>query len=135
MRFNVMSIPTLLVFDKGELAKKLVGAGQGPVAAGAQRISAYFPLTPGRRGEAIRDLQRRLGAGFAPAPGAEVGEICAGPKSRPRLPGGPRPARRRGVRRDHLDRAGRSQLELGDRLLFLTSPNLRGDDVAGCSTA
>lgn len=29
-RFNVMSIPTLLVFDKGEVAKRLVGAkGKG----------------------------------------------------------------------------------------------------------
>ena len=26
MRFNVMSIPTLLVFDKGEVRKRLVGA-------------------------------------------------------------------------------------------------------------
>ena len=30
MRFNVMSIPTLLVFNKGEVAKRLVGAkGKG----------------------------------------------------------------------------------------------------------
>jgi thioredoxin 1 len=30
MRFNVMSIPTLLVFDKGQVAKRLVGAkGKG----------------------------------------------------------------------------------------------------------
>ncbi len=30
MRFNVMSIPTLLVFDKGEVQKRLVGAkGKG----------------------------------------------------------------------------------------------------------
>jgi thioredoxin 1 len=30
MRFNVMSIPTLLVFDKGEVRKRLVGAkGKG----------------------------------------------------------------------------------------------------------
>ncbi|CAB4896002.1 unannotated protein [freshwater metagenome] len=30
MRFNVMSIPTLLVFNKGEIAKRLVGAkGKG----------------------------------------------------------------------------------------------------------
>ena len=54
--------------------------GQGRTAAGARRISAHFPLTPGQRGEAVRDLQRRLGAaGFQPA-GAEAGSSARPPK-------------------------------------------------------
>jgi thioredoxin 1 len=53
MRFNVMSIPTLLVFDKGSVAKRLVGReGQGRIAPGAPGISARPPADPGsaRRG-------------------------------------------------------------------------------------
>ena len=39
MRYNVMSIPTLLVFDGGEVTKRLVGAkGKAPAAPGARRI-------------------------------------------------------------------------------------------------
>ena len=38
-RFDVMSIPTLLVFKDGELKKRLVGAkGKGQLSAGARRI-------------------------------------------------------------------------------------------------
>jgi thioredoxin 1 len=43
MRFNVMSIPTLLVFDKGELAKKLVGAkGKGQLL---QELNEFLPTS------------------------------------------------------------------------------------------
>ena len=41
MRFNVMSIPTLLVFDKGEVAKRLVGA-KGKSAL-LQELEAFLP--------------------------------------------------------------------------------------------
>ena len=41
-RFNVMSIPTLLVFDKGEMVKRMVGAkGKGALL---QELSEF--LTP-----------------------------------------------------------------------------------------
>ncbi len=41
MRYNVMSIPTLLVFDKGEVRKKLVGAkGKGQLL---QELSEFLP--------------------------------------------------------------------------------------------
>ena len=41
MRFNVMSIPTLLVFDKGEVAKRLVGAkGKGAML---QELQEFLP--------------------------------------------------------------------------------------------
>ena len=78
MRYNVMSIPTLLVFDKGEVKKRLVGAkGKGALLQELDEFLRYFPLTRGQHGEAVRDLQRRLGAaGFAPA-GAEAGVFCA----------------------------------------------------------
>ena len=77
-------------------------------------------------------MQRRLGAaGFPPAPGAEAAAFC--------------PATEEAVRAFQLGRGLRcdgqcdeqtwtalveASWKLGDRLLFLTSPNLRGDDVA-----
>jgi thioredoxin 1 len=43
MRFGVQSIPTLLVFDKGELAKRLVGAkGKGQLM---QELDEFIPST------------------------------------------------------------------------------------------
>ena len=83
MRYNVMSIPTLLVFKDGEVAKRLVGAKpQERTAPGAERIppgarlSAQLPLGRGDRGDAVRDLQRRLtAAGFGPAR-AQWGYYC-----------------------------------------------------------
>jgi thioredoxin 1 len=41
MRLNVMSIPTLLVFDKGQVAKRLVGAkGKGALL---QELQEFLP--------------------------------------------------------------------------------------------
>jgi len=41
MKYNVMSIPTLLVFDKGEVAKRLVGAkGKGALL---QELQEFLP--------------------------------------------------------------------------------------------
>ena len=133
MRFNVMSIPTLLVFNKGEVAKRLVGAkGKGATAPGARRIPAYFPLTPGQHGEVdtrspapprcrrVSTRRRRRGGGFCPATEDAVRAFQTG----------------RGLRGDgRCDEQTWTALveaawKLGDRLLFLTSPNLRGDDVA-----
>lgn len=43
MRFNVMSIPTLIVFDKGEAAKRLVGAkGKGQLL---QELDEFLPTS------------------------------------------------------------------------------------------
>ena len=41
MRYNVMSIPTLLVFKDGEVAKRLVGAK--PKSALLQELSEFLP--------------------------------------------------------------------------------------------
>ncbi len=41
MRYNVMSIPTLLVFDKGDVAKRIVGAR--PKSALLQELSTFLP--------------------------------------------------------------------------------------------
>jgi thioredoxin 1 len=44
MRFNVMSIPTLLVFSKGEVAKRMIGAkGKGQLL---QELSEFLPASP-----------------------------------------------------------------------------------------
>ena len=43
MRFNVMSIPTLLVFDGGEVRKRLVGAKSK--AALLQELSEFLPAS------------------------------------------------------------------------------------------
>jgi thioredoxin 1 len=43
MRYNVMSIPTLLVFHKGEVAKRLVGAkGKGQLL---QELGEFLPTS------------------------------------------------------------------------------------------
>ena len=43
MRFNVMSIPTLLVFDGGEVRKRLVGAkGKGQLL---QELNEFLPTS------------------------------------------------------------------------------------------
>ncbi len=43
MRYNVMSIPTLLVFDGGEVRKRLVGAkGKGQLL---QELSEFLPAS------------------------------------------------------------------------------------------
>ncbi len=43
MRYNVMSIPTLLVFDKGEVRKRVVGAkGKGQLL---QELSEFLPTS------------------------------------------------------------------------------------------
>jgi thioredoxin 1 len=43
MRYNVMSIPTLLVFDKGNVAKRLVGAkGKGALL---QELQEFLPTS------------------------------------------------------------------------------------------
>jgi thioredoxin 1 len=43
MRFNVMSIPTLLIFDKGEVQKRLVGAtGKGQLL---QELNEFLPTS------------------------------------------------------------------------------------------
>ena len=41
MRYNVMSIPTLLVFKDGEVAKRVVGAK--PKSALLQELSEFLP--------------------------------------------------------------------------------------------
>ena len=42
-RFNVMSIPTLLIFDKGEMKKRLVGAkGKGQLL---QELAEFLPAS------------------------------------------------------------------------------------------
>ena len=134
MRFNVMSIPTLLGLQPGRSAEAPRGRqGQGPTPPGAERIPAYFPLTPGQRGEAIRDLQRRLGAaGFTPAAGAEAGVFCAATEAR-HCERSSRPVvcMRDGICDEHTWTAlVEASWKPGDRQLLLTSPNLRGDDVA-----
>jgi len=43
MRYNVMSIPTLLVFDKGEVRKRLIGAkGKGQLL---QELNEFLPTS------------------------------------------------------------------------------------------
>lgn len=95
-----------------------------------------FPLRAGQRGESIRDLQRRLGAaGYSPA-GSEAGIFCASTST--------------ALERFQDDRGLRASGEcdeqtwlaiieagwkLGDRLLVLSAPQLRGDDVADLQRA
>lgn len=81
-------------------------------------------------------MQRRLGAaGFPPSPVTEAGLFCAGTEASLRAF-----QQSRGLRVDgrcDADTWGglvEASWRLGDRLLFLTAPNLRGDDVADLQT-
>ncbi len=94
-------------------------------------MTTSLPLERGQRGEAIRDLQRRLiAAGFAPAP-ADWGYY--GQETQASVSAF---QQARGLPADGIcDRVTWMALveaswELGDRTLYLRVPNLRGDDVA-----
>lgn len=89
-----------------------------------------FPLRRGQRGEPIRDLQRRLGAaGYSPD-GAEAGFFCDSTESALSKFQDARGLHASGICNEEswlaIIEAG---WKLGDRLLNLTAPQLRGDDV------
>jgi len=89
-----------------------------------------LPLVEGATGEAVRDLQRRLtAAGHAPPP-SELGRFGPGTERAVRAFQGGRGLHETGVCDGPtwaaLVEAG---YRLGDRLLYLRSPMLRGDDV------
>jgi N-acetylmuramoyl-L-alanine amidase len=90
-----------------------------------------LPLEPGATGEPVRDLQRRLIATGSDVPAAERGHFGSGTEGAVR-----RFQERRGLLvTGRCDRATWSALveagwHLGDRLLYLRAPMLRGDDVA-----
>lgn len=95
-----------------------------------------FPLRAGQRGESIRDLQRRLGAaGYSPD-GAEAGSFCASTRAAVERFQEARGLRASGECDEQtwlaIIEAG---WKLGDRLLVLSAPQLRGDDVADLQQA
>ncbi len=95
-----------------------------------------FPLRRGQHGEPIRDLQRRLGAaGYGPD-GAEAGSFCASTEQALRRFQDARGIHVSGVCDEEswlaVVEAG---WRLGDRLLVLTAPQLRGDDVEALQRA
>jgi N-acetylmuramoyl-L-alanine amidase len=93
-------------------------------------MTASLPLRPGSAGEAVRDLQRRLGRA-----GHDVDDAPAtyGPSTEAAVRAF---QTRRGLRVDGVcgEQTWSSLIEaglaLGDRLLYLRAPMLRGDDVA-----
>lgn len=93
-------------------------------------MTSHLPLLPGSTGDAVRDVQRRLAAlGFdvADTPGVYGTTTAEAVLAF---------QQRRGLREDGLcgDQTWASLVEagyrLGDRLLYLHQPMLRGDDVA-----
>jgi len=100
------------------------------------QAAAVFPLSPDQRGEPVRDLQRRLlGAGYVMGtlePGVYCSETVVA-LSRFQEARGLRPT---GVCDEHTWLAlVEASWKLGDRLLSLSAPNLRGDDVAELQAA
>ena len=108
--------------------------GQGSAARGARPIpvgpSRLYPLQLGDTGPAVADLQRRLLAQGLPSP-ARTASSAPRPKHAVRAF-----QERRGLVVDGIcGRQTWSSLveagyRLGDRLLYLRTPYLRGDDVA-----
>ncbi|HEY8217766.1 MAG TPA: peptidoglycan-binding protein [Acidimicrobiia bacterium] len=88
-------------------------------------------LRRGHRGEAVRDLQRRLGvSGLASGPD-DTGDFGEGTERAVRAFQTQRSLRVDGiVGRQTWSSLVESGYGLGDRLLYLRSPMLRGDDVA-----
>lgn len=89
-------------------------------------------LSPGDSGEAVRLLQRRLGAaGFLPERGVDPATYCTGTERAVRDFQRDRGLPVTGVCDDvTLNVLVEAAWTLGDRVLVLRSPNLRGDDVA-----
>lgn len=89
-------------------------------------------LSPGDSGEAVRLLQRRLGAaGFLPVHGVEPATYCDRTERAVREFQQDRGLPVTGVCDDvTLNVLVEAAWALGDRVLVLRSPNLRGDDVA-----
>ena len=136
-RYEVMSIPTLLLFKDGEpAAADHRRPGQGAAPPGAAGVPVTTGERPsrsrsGEKGEAVADLQRRLARLDLPTAPDPDGFFGAGTKAA--VEGF---QYRRGLRVDGvcgpqtwaaLVEAG---LRLGDRFLYLRRPMLRGDDVA-----
>jgi N-acetylmuramoyl-L-alanine amidase len=92
-------------------------------------------LTPGQQGDAVRDLQRRLAAAGFPTTGDEAGVFDAATHQMVESF-----QRARGLHASGIcDEATWLALveagwTLGDRLLVLRAPHLRGDDVAEMQT-
>src|SRR5262249_698888 len=91
-----------------------------------------LPLSQGSTGEAVRDLQRRLGAaGFTPG-GAEVGCYCPATEAAVRAFQGARGLRIDGRCDDQTWSAlPEASCNLAHRLLCPPPPTRRGHDVAG----
>ncbi len=136
-RYDVMSIPTLLVFDGGEPRKRVVGAkGKGQLLEELSRIPGNaLPLKLGLSGDAVRDLQRRLtAAGFA-ASDAEPGLFCPETDAAVRAFQSAHGLHPDGVVDDQTWAAlVEASFRLGDRLLAYRTPMLRGDDVVELQT-
>jgi N-acetylmuramoyl-L-alanine amidase len=94
-------------------------------------MTASLPLRPGTSGEPVRDLQRRLGRAGHDADADPPGRY--GPATEQAVRAF---QERRGLRVDGIcgEQTWSSLVEagllLGDRLLYLRAPMLRGDDVA-----
>lgn len=89
-------------------------------------------LSPGDSGEDVRRLQRQLGAaGFLPDSGILLATYCAGTAEAVASFQADRGLPATGVCDDDTwHTLLEASWNLGDRLLMLRSPNLRGDDVA-----
>ena len=93
-------------------------------------MSSAPPLRTGDSGDAVRDLQQRLIAAGVPVPPHEIGAFGAATETAVRAFQTRRTIRVDGiVGRETWAALVESGFELGDRLLYLRSPNLRGDDV------
>lgn len=99
-------------------------------------VNATLPLAPGASGEAVRDLQRRLSVAGHDCGADPAGRYDVATEAAVRTF-----QERRGLRTDGIcgEQTWSSLVEaswhLGDRMLYLRDPMLRGDDVADLQRA
>jgi N-acetylmuramoyl-L-alanine amidase len=103
---------------------------RGPEATEPVAAGAALPVRAGHRGDAVRDIQQRLvRAGFDPAPD-HLGAFDGGTEVAVRAFQQARSIRVDGIcGRETWNALTDATWHLGDRLLYLCRPMLRGDDV------
>ena len=133
-RFDVMSIPTLILFKDGEPEVRLIGSKpKGQLLQALSAVPVGLPVSVGDTGASVSDIQRRLTAILRSNGRPSTREGVFGPGTRAAVEAF---QHMRGLRVDGVcgsqtwNALVEAGFHLGDRFLYRRTPMLRGDDVA-----